>query len=128
MNEYIRSNESTTQEKTNYIISSGKTSDLFVKKWFIKQTPKGQFYYIKSNVIVVVGWSSAILYFKDIKYNERKAKTWEEINRLFDKLLYDFVYNIVEWRDNNLARSQEHCWRWDFLLNTRGRKNKGLLD
>ncbi len=86
---YIRSKESTVQQKTNYVIRNSGISDSVVEE-FISQTVKGRFYTLDKDTTI-----NHELLFNNIKYTERRAKTHDAAHRLFRKHIYDYIYNHI---------------------------------
>tara|TARA_E500000318_G_scaffold105954_1_gene113439 strand:+ start:13 stop:684 length:672 start_codon:yes stop_codon:yes gene_type:complete len=86
---YIRSKESTVQQKTNYVIRNSGISDSVVEE-FISQTVKGRFYTLDKDTTI-----NHELIFNNIKYTEIRAKTHDAAHRLFRKHIYDYTYNHI---------------------------------
>jgi len=86
---YITSKESTVQQKTNYVIRNSFISDSVVEE-FIRQTAQGRFYTIDKDTTI-----NGKLYFKNLKFTERRAQTHDGVHRLFRKHIYDYTYDYL---------------------------------
>ena len=86
---YIKSKESTVQQKTNYVIRNSFISNSVVEE-FIRQTAKGRFYTIDKDTTI-----NGNLYFNNIKFTERRAQTHDGVHRLFRKHIYDYTYDYL---------------------------------
>jgi len=117
---YITSNESTVQQKTNYVIRNSRIDDSVVEDFIIK-TAKGRFYTIDKDTTI-----DGELYFNNIKFTERRAQTRDGAHSLFRKYVYDYTYDYLNqphrrgkeldiYRMRIATSRDNYCGNWELF-------------